>query len=124
MGTFVTIPHSGLRTLWASQKSGCFMFVSPSHTVGLERGKDPDFDYNDALSPSHAVGLERKIVMVMDEAQVFLSPSHAVGLERGKDPDFDYNDALSPSHTVGLERPLKAYKTTVLKDGLHPTRWA
>ena len=76
-------------------------------------------------SPSHTVGLERKIVMVMDEAQVFLSPSHAVGLERGKDPDFDYNDALSPSHTVGLEQSMFALIVMNIKTRRHhPTLWA
>lgn len=98
--------------------------MSPSHTVGLEPIVQLGSYVKTHGSPSHTVGLERKIVMVMDEAQVFLSPSHAVGLERGKDPDFDYNDALSLSHTVGLEQEEKVRFLNALKSYLHPTQWA
>ena len=58
-GSFVTIPHGGLRTSGMREFVGLKkMKESPSHTVGLELYKGSSSLSVAKLSPSHAVGSE------------------------------------------------------------------
>ncbi len=77
-------------------------YVSPSHTVGLERKECKLVVFQEKESPSHTVGLEQLHASRGGKHQLW-SPSHTVGLEPAKGIPQDNRRTTSPSHTVGLE---------------------